>query len=57
MKVWHLMVGLFIAIMIIAHIKAILSFLAVVAVVLLILMLIVFCGAVVWLIDKVFFNG
>lgn len=57
MKVWHLMVGLLLAIVIIANIKAVLTFMAILAVVILVLVLVVFCGAIVWLIDKVFFNG
>lgn len=57
MKVWHLMVGLLLAIIIIANIKAVLTFMAILAVVILVLVLVVFCGAIVWLIDKVFFNG
>lgn len=57
MKVWHLMVGLLLAITIIANIKAVLTFMAILAVVILVLVLVVFCGAIVWLIDKVFFNG
>ncbi|QEG09236.1 hypothetical protein HYP93_gp13 [Stenotrophomonas phage Pokken] len=57
MKIWHLMVGLFLAIIIIANIKAVLTLVAILAVVIMVLVLVVLCGAIVWLIDKVFFNG
>lgn len=57
MKVWHFTLGLLLAIFIIANIKAVFTFLVILAVVILVLVLVVFCAAVIWLIDKVFFNG